>query len=176
MAQGQIGKAGFFYFRRGNGAIPALPRRDLTVENTQANGGIVSAEGRAVQARALLGGGEGRPGNRGVQLRQGYRPGRRGGENMHIFRPGHGVIAAAGGVKIMVARGQKNLAPKSSQGQGQGLSRLTVKPIGVEKVSGQQHHIRSMVVAPVHQAAHRGAALLPAQGSLPVAETGKGAV
>ena len=102
--------------------------------------------------------------------------GRPGGEDMHILRPLYSAVAAAGGVKIMVARGQKNLTPKAPQSQGQGLGRLAVKPVRVEKVSGQQHHIRSMVVAPVHQAAHRGAALLPAQSGLPVAETGKGAV
>ena len=102
--------------------------------------------------------------------------GRPGGEDMHILRPLYSAVAAAGGVKIMVAGSQEDPAPEAPQGQGQGPGRLAIEPVGVKQISGQKHYIGLMVVGPIHHTAQDIPALLAAEGRLLLRQTRKSAV
>ena len=121
-------------------------------------------------------GGEGRPMDHAVQIRQDNRLQLLRAENMHILRPSPEGVRADGRIGVVVARSDEHRAGQRRQDIPQLLQGLRENPLPVKEVPGQQQHLRLLLQDQPGQTAGQLPALPAALPCLLGGQAAKGAV
>ena len=174
--QGQVRKAAGGDLLPADGIVPDLRRVDLPVEQTDMDFAVRRGGKAGQEALRLFRPGKGPAVDHQVFLRP--RHGRQAwlGENMHVFRPLHRQVGAAGAVPVMVAGGNIDLGVHLTQGGGKTLRRVPVSRRAVEQVSCQQHQLHAVLIGVVGKAHRQFPALPAAVRRLLRRQSGKGTV